>query len=86
FTGPLAVAIASSRRAIDFVWIAFAVAGLLLLLPLREHTDNLDPVGIGYALAAGVGWALYIIFGLRAGNAHGGQATSLGLLMASLVV
>ena len=86
FTGPLAVAIASSRRAIDFLWIAFAVIGLLLLLPLREHAGNLDPVGIGYALAAGVGWALYIIFGQRAGNAHGGQATSLGLLMASLVV
>ncbi|TWG88429.1 inner membrane transporter RhtA [Cupriavidus gilardii J11] len=82
FTGPLAVAIASSRRALDFVWIAFAVAGLLLLLP----ADGLDPVGIAYALGAGVGWALYIIFGQRAGNAHGGQATSLGLLMAALVV
>ncbi|MBY4948613.1 EamA family transporter [Cupriavidus respiraculi] len=86
FTGPLAVAIASSRRAIDFVWIAFAVAGLLLLLPIREQTAHLDPVGIGYALAAGVGWALYIIFGQRAGKAHGGQATSLGLAMAALVV
>lgn len=86
FTGPLAVAIASSRRALDFVWIAFAVAGLLLLLPLRMTADGLDPVGIAYALGAGVGWALYIIFGQRAGNAHGGQATSLGLLMAALVV
>ncbi len=86
FTGPLAVAIASSRRAVDFLWIAFAVAGLLLLLPIREQTAHLDPVGIGFALAAGVGWALYIIFGQRAGKAHGGQATSLGLAMAALVV
>ncbi|MBY4898596.1 DMT family transporter [Cupriavidus sp. AU9028] len=86
FTGPLAVAIASSRRALDFVWIALAVAGLLLLLPLRADAASLDPVGMAYALAAGVGWALYIIFGQRAGNAHGGQATSLGLLMAALVV
>lgn len=86
FTGPLAVAVSSSRRAIDFLWIAFAVAGLLLLLPLGENVATLDPVGIGYALAAGVGWALYIIFGQMAGNAHGGQATSLGLTMASLVV
>src|SRR5437868_1885468 len=86
FTGPLAVAIASSRRAIDFIWIAFAVAGLLLLLPIRAASSALDPVGIGFALAAGVGWALYIIFGQRAGNAHGGQATSLGLATAALVV
>lgn len=58
FTGPLAVAVLSSRRAIDFLWIAFAVAGLLLLLPVGDAAGTLDPVGIGYALAAGVGWAL----------------------------
>jgi inner membrane transporter RhtA len=86
FTGPLAVAVSSSRRAVDFLWIAFAVAGLLLLLPLGENVASLDPVGIGYALAAGVGWALYIVFGQMAGTAHGGQATSLGLTMAALVV
>jgi len=87
FTGPLAVAVLSSRRALDFVWIGFAVTGLLLLLPLGEAANSaLDPVGIGFALAAGVGWALYIIFGQKAGNAHGGQATSLGMTMAALVV
>lgn len=86
FTGPLAVAVLSSRRAIDFLWIAFAVTGLLLLLPVGDAAGTLDPVGIGYALAAGVGWALYIVFGQMAGNAHGGQATSLGLTMAALVV
>ncbi len=86
FTGPLAVAVLSSRRAVDFVWIAFAVIGLLLLLPVGESAATLDPVGIGFALAAGVGWALYIVFGQMAGNAHGGQATSLGLTMAALVV
>ena len=62
------------------------MTGLLLLLPMGEAAGTLDPVGIGYALAAGVGWALYIVFGQRAGNAHGGQATSLGLTMAALVV
>lgn len=87
FTGPLAVAVWSSRRKIDFLWIGFAVAGLVLLLPLGEAaTQHLDPVGMGYALAAGVGWACYIVFGQMAGNAHGGQATSLGMTMAALVV
>lgn len=85
FTGPLTVAVLSSRRAIDFLWIACAVVGLILLLPLGAASTQLDPVGIGYALAAGVGWALYIVFGQMAGSAHGGQATSLGLTMAAMV-
>lgn len=86
FTGPLVLAIASSRRALDFVWIGFAVLGLGLLLPLQAHAPRLDTVGVLYALGAGVCWALYIITGKRAGNLHGGQATSLGLLVATLVV
>ncbi|WP_407935239.1 EamA family transporter [Cupriavidus plantarum] len=86
FMGPLTVAVLSSRRAIDFLWIAFAVVGLLMLLPLGDAATHLDPVGLGYAMAAGVGWALYIVFGQMAGSAHGGQATSLGLSMAAIVV
>jgi inner membrane transporter RhtA len=86
FTGPLVLAIAASRRARDFVWIGFAVLGLGLLLPLQTQAVRLDPVGVSYALGAGVCWALYIITGKRAGNLHGGQATSLGLLVATLVV
>jgi len=86
FTGPLVVAMASSRRLVDFVWIAFAVAGLALLLPFGHGASSLDPVGVAYVLAAAVCWALYIIFGQRAGSLHGGQAVALGMSVAALTV
>ncbi|MDP4022119.1 DMT family transporter [Methylobacterium sp. NEAU 140] len=84
FTGPLAVALAASRRPTDFLWIGVAVAGLALLLPLAG-SGGLDPVGVGYALAAGLAWALYILFGQRAGRVDGGQAVALGMSVAALV-
>lgn len=86
FSGPLAVAIWSSRRAVDFVWVALAMAGLGMLLPLGLNGSTLDPVGVMYALGAAVFWALYIVFGKRAGHLHAGHTVSLGLLVAALVV
>ncbi|GFZ86951.1 threonine/homoserine exporter RhtA [Dyella caseinilytica] len=85
FTGPLAIALFSSRRALDFAWIALAVIGLLLLLPLRGEAHALDPTGVMYALAAGVGWALYILFGQKAGTAYGSDAVTLGIAIGALV-
>jgi inner membrane transporter RhtA len=85
FTGPLAVALAGSRRRTDFLWIALAVVGLLFLLPLARTERSLDPVGVVFALAAGVCWALYIIFGQRAGRAHGPSASTWGMLIAAII-
>lgn len=86
FAGPLAVAIWSSRRAVDFIWVALAIAGLALLLPLGLSGSTLDPLGALYSVGAAVFWALYIVFGKRAGHLHAGQSVSLGLLVAALVV
>ena len=86
FSGPLAVAIWSSRRAVDFIWVGLAIAGLAMLLPLGLSASALDPVGLLFALAAAVCWALYIVFGKRAGHLHAGHTVSLGLLMAAIVV
>jgi len=85
FTGPLTLALAGSRRPLDFVWIALVAAGLLLLLPLRGQAHALDPPGVLYALGAGVGWALYIVLGQKAGAAHGGDAVTWGTSVAALL-
>lgn len=87
FTGPLSVALLSSHRARDLLWVALAAAGIVLILPLSRSSRGLDPVGVAFALAAGVCWALYIVLGQRAGRAvQGGAATALGMLAAALVV
>jgi inner membrane transporter RhtA len=83
FTGPLAVALAGSRRRTDFLWTALAVIGLLFLLPIARTERSLDPAGVAFALAAGVCWALYIIFGQKAGRAHGPSASTWGMLIAA---
>jgi len=86
FTGPLTVALLASRRALDFVWIALAVAGLLLLIPVGQTGAGIDPIGALYALGAGVCWALYILYGQKAGAEHGIQTAALGVVIAALFV
>ena len=86
FTGPLAVAVAASRRPVDFLWIAMALAGLLALLPLHAGSQSLNPGGLALALGAGAFWAMYIVFGRRAGVAHGPQTTALGMLISALMI
>jgi inner membrane transporter RhtA len=86
FTGPLAVALLSSRKPSDFLWAALAVAGIVLILPLSENSAPLDPLGILYVLGAGISWALYILFGQRAGaSTHGGTVTALGMAIAGVL-
>jgi len=86
FAGPLAVAVLWSRRAIDFLWIGLAAAGLALLLPLGQSHGNVDSTGALFALGAGACWALYIVFGQKAGADYGPQAVALGSVIASLIV
>ena len=84
FTGPLALAIAVSHRAVDYLWVALAAFGLLALLPLGHR--SISTAGIAFALASGIFWAFYIIFGRKAGVAHGGATTALGTVVGALVI
>ena len=86
FTGPLSLAVLHARKPSHFAWIGLAVAGLALLLPLGDASLNLDPVGVVFAAAAAVFWALYIVAGQRTGHLHGGQSVALGMTTAALVV
>lgn len=85
FIGPLSVAVLASRRGIDYLWAALAAVGLLLLLPITRAGAALDPAGVAFALLAGIGWALYIVFGQRAGRAHGASASTWGLMIAAVL-
>ncbi|ATA26887.1 threonine/homoserine exporter RhtA [Brenneria goodwinii] len=85
FTGPLAVAMLSSRRAIDFLWVILAILGLWFLLPLGHNIGNVDPLGAICALGSGACWALYILFGRKAGANHGPETVAIGSLIAAVI-
>src|SRR6202171_1551280 len=65
FLGPLAVAIAGSRRALDFAWALMAAAGVVML---SLTGGSVTPLGVLFALGAAVGWAIYILLGQRVGR------------------
>jgi Predicted permease, DMT superfamily len=85
FTGPLAVALFSSRRPVDFIWVVLAVLGLWFLLPLGQNVSHIDLTGAALALGAGACWAIYILTGQRAGEEHGPATVALGSLIAAIV-
>jgi inner membrane transporter RhtA len=70
FIGPLGVAVAGSRRALDLLWALLAAAGILLLADYSG--GSLDPTGVAFALAAGGLWAVYIVLSQRVGTLFGG--------------
>lgn len=87
FTGPLAISLVQSRKLVDFLLAILAGMGIFLILPLGILESRLDPIGLAYALSAGICWAMYILFGQKAGKLeHGGVVTSYGMLVAAIIV
>jgi inner membrane transporter RhtA len=83
FLGPLGVAVARGRGAAK-VWPAAAALGVLLLTePWHGATDA---VGVAFALAAGAGWAGYILLTQHVGDEVAGiQGLAVSMPVAGVV-
>lgn len=88
FLGPLAVAVATSRRLIDLLWVALALGGVVLLsrggpgtaLPRGGH--GLELAGVVFALVSAACWAAYILLSSATGRRFSGSS---GLVIAMIV-
>jgi inner membrane transporter RhtA len=81
FLGPLGVALAGSRRALDGLWVVLAGSGVVLLA-LRGSHAGVTGLGVGLVLIAAACWAAYILLSKRVGSvfpALDGLAIALGI-------
>ncbi|GHF11713.1 threonine transporter RhtB [Amycolatopsis deserti] len=82
FLGPLAVALAGSRRWLDVLWAVVAAGGVVLL---AETRGDLSLLGIVFALIAGACWGLYILLSASLGKrTEEGKGLALGMAVAAV--
>jgi inner membrane transporter RhtA len=85
FAGPVGVAVALSRRALDLVWVVLAAAGIVLLAN-PFGAGGVDPTGLAFILAAAACWSAYILLAQRATRVfHGSTGLALAAGIAWLV-
>ncbi|SDM68889.1 inner membrane transporter RhtA [Lentzea albidocapillata subsp. violacea] len=83
FLGPLAVAVAGSRRWIDGVWVLLAAAGVVLLTGVQ---GGLLWTGVLFALAAGACWAAYILVTAKLGSqTTDGKGLALAMVVGAVI-
>ena len=84
FAGPLAVAVAFSRRRLDLAWAALAAVGIVLLAD--PGGGSVEALGVILALVAAAGWAAYILIAQAVGQVFtGGRGVALAMAVAVLV-
>lgn len=85
FAGPLFLALYFSKKPLDILWALFACTGILLIVPW--NSNNVDIIGIGLALLAGIFWACYIIMGSKVSREMDTKnALAVGMVIATLIV
>ena len=84
FCGPLAIAVAASRRRLDVLWVLLGGLGVVLL---ARGGGAVTPVGVMFAALAGVGWAGYILLTAAVGRRfHGTFGLALACSVGALAV
>ncbi|MEV0250159.1 EamA family transporter [Nocardia sp. NPDC050712] len=84
FLGPVAVATLGSRRPRDVLAVVLVAAGVFLLAGVRI---DVQPVGVGFALAAAAAWAAYILLGKRVADAGEGlDSLAVGMAAAAVLL
>ena len=85
FTGPLGLSVLKSQRWLDGLWAVLALVGIILLTPVTGAA--LDPLGMFFALAAGICWALYILLAAKVGSILPGvEGLTWGLIVGTIVL
>lgn len=83
FLGPLAVAVAGSRRWLDGLWVLLAGVGVVLLTRVQ---GGLALSGVLFALAAGACWAAYILVTAKLGSkTSDGKGLALAMVVGAVV-
>ncbi|KXP06880.1 multidrug DMT transporter permease [Tsukamurella pseudospumae] len=89
FLGPITVAVAGSRRAVDLLAAAAALVGVVCVAGVNiGAVSGADgAVGVGFALLAAALWAGYIVIGKRVADAGGGiEGLGVGLAAGAVVL
>lgn len=85
FLGPLGVAVATSRRWLDAVWVLLAGAGVALLT--RAPGSHLNPAGLAFAVLAAACWAAYILLSAATGRRFPGTSgLTIAMCVAALAI
>jgi inner membrane transporter RhtA len=99
FLGPLGVAVASSRRLLDLLWVGLAGTGVALLARGRLDLSGAGAaghgaassgqiaVGLAFALLAALSWAAYIFLSRATGQRFpGSTGLAIAMVVAAIVI
>lgn len=85
FIGPLSLAALTSRQWVQFVWVAIAAVGIVLLSPLSGN--DLQASGVIFALMAGACWAAFILLAGKIGErVQGNDGLTIAMVISALIM